>query len=186
MCPRVRKYFCGTARAHGQRHPRDVSGRHAPRLLIARARREFVLLFLSGPVAAHLAWRHAELPAEATVEIGQIAEADAMSDRADRLAGIRVRQQPVSSRQATGGQKLRECGALGLEQALHVTRADAEAFGHARDRQLMAMAVRDDIGFGELQSCRAQSARTNRIAKSGARIQRQRKQIVDIAYGRFE
>ena len=104
-------------------------------------------------VASHLAWSPAVLAAKAAVEIREVAEANVVGDDADRgLTGAQPAQQPVCPRQALPHQEFREGRAVRFEQALHISRRDVEVGGESPDRQIAPMAMRNDIGFRELQA----------------------------------
>src|SRR3954449_4942103 len=117
---------------------------------------------------------------KAPVEIGQVAKAAVIGNRADRdVAAIGFAKPSMSLRKTLHDQKFREGGALLFEQALQIARCHTEMGGHASDRNLAAMAVRDNMGFGELQSGRAQ------LLEIAVSPKREREQILNMTCGEF-
>src|SRR3954453_15347143 len=96
---------------------------------------------------------------EAAVEIGEIAEADIVGDRADRPLGISgFAQHAMRTLDALFDQEGRERLAVGLEQALEITRRHAELLGARCHRQVLPPAIIGDGDFGLLQPCRLDAA----------------------------
>src|SRR3954451_16062145 len=103
--------------------------------------------------------RGAISPPEAAVEIGEIAEADIVGDRAHRPLGVSgLAQHAMRTLDALFDQERRERLAVGLEQALEITRRHAELLGDRGNRQVLPPAIVGDGDFGLLQPCRLDAA----------------------------
>jgi hypothetical protein len=108
----------------------------------------FIRRLLSCAGFSHVARCHAILSAETSIEIGEISEADAIGNGADRAIGkLRVAQHTIGAGQSLTEHEGGKCRAVGLKQPLKIAWRDRQMGCDDADRKVVSGTVLDNVNL---------------------------------------
>src|SRR5450631_1059969 len=121
-------------------------------------------------------------PSKAAVEIGKVAKADVVGDRADLLfPGPGLAEHAVGAGEAPPEQEGRKRGAIVLKQSLQMARRHAEMRGDGADRNFPMVEVLGNIRLCRFQSCRPHAPISCNVGGFAGSSEREHCQIVHVS-----
>src|SRR5438552_8508464 len=130
------------------------------------------------PEIAQLVGRHAEVPAEYTIEVGKVAKSDIEGDVGDApVVEARADEHAACPHKPLVAHERREGGSFGLEQRLYVARRQPVLRRDRIDRRT-ALETLDDIFLDSVQPRGAHAAFSGKLKAIRAGAERDGEQIV--------